>query len=310
MSLISHQNVLVIIPTFNRAHYLSEAVESVLAQDHCQKKIMIVDDGSTDGTRELCRAFMENHPEIITYVHKKNGGCSSARNKGLDAIDDSIDYVCFLDSDDRFLPGKLSREVRLLTENPDADFTYSDAIIFDTQTGIEKRQRAAAADDPGKFPIELFTTNEAKTSATMYRAGVVASVRFREDFMHNEDTHFLQNIAMQHKAVYADQPGTWVRWHDGSKSRNTIEILKAVIKSNQELILAYPAFHVEHMEKIDAHAKRTRRHLAVELLLNRRFSEVPQYTDDSFLLLQSTLRLPYFHQSRRRVSAFINRHFK
>src|SRR2546425_12961071 len=130
--------VLVIVPTYIRADLLPVAVESVLVQDYSHKKLIIVDDGSTDRTREVCMRYVNDRPGIISYVFKANGGCASARNVGLQSIEDEIGYVCFLDSDDRLLPGKLSREVALLSCHRDADFTCSDSVIFEEETGREE----------------------------------------------------------------------------------------------------------------------------------------------------------------------------
>src|SRR5262245_28020934 len=110
--------VLVIIPTHNRASLLPQAVESVLAQEHQEVQTLIVDDGSTDETRRVCELYTRNYPERINYVYQRNRGCASARNRGLDLIDEKRNYVCFLDSDDRFLPEKLTREVELLRCHP------------------------------------------------------------------------------------------------------------------------------------------------------------------------------------------------
>lgn len=310
MSSIPRRHVLTIIPSFNRAHFLSEAIASVIAQDYPHKKIIIIDDGSVDGTESLCRKLMSQHPAEISYIYQDNKGCSAARNRGLDIVDEDTGFVCFLDSDDRFLPGKFTREVRLLQENPQAGFTYSDAIIFDTVKNTERLYRAASAGAPEKFAIELFLTNEAKSSAILYRAGILEDLRFREDFLFNEDTDFLQNIALAHSAIYADEAGTWVRWHEGSKSRNTLEILKAVLKSKQELILRNPTFYRENKSKIDQFIKKNHRDLAIEMILAEQWNEVPQHTDDPLLRLQSTLHFPYLYRARRTFSIWFNRRFR
>jgi glycosyltransferase involved in cell wall biosynthesis len=203
------KNVLVILPTYNRAGLLPVAVESVFLQDYPHKKLVIVDDGSTDETSALCARYVKDYPGTVAYVFKANGGCASARNVGLQWIDDQTGYVCFLDSDDRLLPGKLSREVALLSSHPGADFTYSDSVIFEEETGREEMWKVAAGGAPERFSIEHFLTLEAKTASILYRAETVRSRRFREDLLYNEDSDFLQKIAIECRGIYCAEPGSW-----------------------------------------------------------------------------------------------------
>lgn len=299
------RHVLIIIPTYNRAHLLPDALESVFVQDYPFIKIAIVDDGSADDTRRLCAQYVERHPGIISYRYQENRGCSSARNSALCDIDDTIGYVCFLDSDDRLLPGKLTREVALLEKHPEVGFTYSDAIVFDAVLNIEEMQRVAGAENSNLFSIEHFLTNEAKPAALLYRASVVKNVRFREDLRYNEDSEFLQRIAITNRGYYSCQPGCWQRWHSGSKSRNFLEISKAVLLSNRDVIRAYPEFYLMYKPLIDQRMKQLSRSLAVEMLLARQWAGVPEYTSSWFLRAQAKLRLSIYYRLRRKMSMMV-----
>ena len=104
--------VSVIIPTYNRAWILNEAIESVLAQDFKDFELTIVDDGSTDSTRDL----LAKYEHTIRIIKKDNGGVSSARNSGIRSS--KGDLIAFLDSDDLWLPRKLSNQVNLFRSNP------------------------------------------------------------------------------------------------------------------------------------------------------------------------------------------------
>ena len=110
-----------IIPTYNRQHFLREAIESVLQQDYSHYELIIVDDGSTDATRDLIAAY-----PVAQYLHQKNQGVSAARNRGIAHARGSL--ITFLDSDDLWLPHKLSAEVHLLEERHDVPVVYSDEI--------------------------------------------------------------------------------------------------------------------------------------------------------------------------------------
>lgn len=271
--------VSVIIPTYNRKDYVTEAIDSVLNQTYKDFEVIVVDDGSTDGTGEFLK---ERYGDGIRYFYKENGGCASARNYGLDSIDADIEYVCFLDSDDRLLPGKLSREVELLRNNPDADFTYAGSIIFDEETQREKLWQVAAAGRPENFAVEHFLTNEAKSAALLYRVNVVRNRRFREDLRYNEDSEFLQHIAIECKGVYSPMPGCWVRWHAGSKSRNLIEIHKAVLQASVDILESYPKFYHSFKESADRRIEQIRKALFAILISNKEWEEARIYAKGMF----------------------------
>lgn len=292
--------VLIILPTYNRADLLPVAVESVFLQDHPHKKLIIVDDGSTDGTREVCTRYVKDHPGIVAYVFKANGGCASARNVGLQSIDDDTGYVCFLDSDDRLLPGKLSREVALLSRHPDADFSYSDSVIFEEETGREEVWKAAAAGAPDRFAIEHFLTLEAKPASILYRAQTVRARRFREDFRYNEDSDFLQKVALECRGVYCDEPGSWVRMHPGSKSRNLFEINRAVFWSCRDILRAYPGFYRQYSAAIDRRMERLRKEVFLDAIERGLYIEAKEYASTVAETIIASLRLGASYRAQRK----------
>ena len=100
--------VSVIIPVYNTQDYLKQCLDSVLAQTYSNLQIIIVDDGSTDGSPELCDAYRDLDKRI-TVIHKKNGGLSSARNAGINIAKGQ--YFSFLDSDDFWHPEFVSRMI-------------------------------------------------------------------------------------------------------------------------------------------------------------------------------------------------------
>lgn len=114
----------VIIPAFNRAYVIEDAIQSVLRQNIDEVEIIVIDDGSTDNTR----ALLEGYHEKVIYVYQENQGISGARNKGLSLA--SGEYISFLDSDDIFVPGKMERELELFTRFSDAEVIAADASLF------------------------------------------------------------------------------------------------------------------------------------------------------------------------------------
>src|SRR5947207_2336490 len=106
--------VSVVIPTFNSADFLVQALESVLAQTYQDFEILVVDDASTDRTQEAIRPFADR----ITYLRQEPGGPSVARNRGI--LQAKGELIAFLDADDLWRPAKLTRQVEYMKHHPDA----------------------------------------------------------------------------------------------------------------------------------------------------------------------------------------------
>ena len=115
--------VSVIIPTFNRRSFLQTAVSSVLSQTFRDFELLIVDDGSSDGTREALSRWRDGR---IRYLFQERGGVSAARNRGIREA--RFDWISFLDSDDAWQPTKLARQLEVLEDVPEYQAIYTDEI--------------------------------------------------------------------------------------------------------------------------------------------------------------------------------------
>jgi glycosyltransferase involved in cell wall biosynthesis len=111
---ISLPRVSVIIPTFNRAQFVTEAIDSVLSQSYKDYEIIVVDDGSTDDTK----GTLKRYGEKIKYIYQKNSGVSAARNTGINEAKGV--WVAFLDSDDEWIKNYLSVQVEQIRNFPRA----------------------------------------------------------------------------------------------------------------------------------------------------------------------------------------------
>ena len=121
------KSVTVIIPTYNRAHYIGEAIDSILAQDiiDCELEIIVVDDGSKDNTEEVVRKYGDR----VRYIRQKNQGAGVARNRGIDEA--RGEWIAFLDSDDRWLPFKLSLQFKVFAHFPGIRIIHTNFYTFD-----------------------------------------------------------------------------------------------------------------------------------------------------------------------------------
>jgi glycosyltransferase involved in cell wall biosynthesis len=129
--------VSVIIPCYNHARYLPDAVGSVLAQTYGDFEIIIVNDGSTDDTKEVAMRLMAEHPERkIRLIEQKNSGLPTARNNGILAADG--EYIIPLDADDMLKPGYMERTAAALESHPEAGLAYTWSETTGMQSGVMK----------------------------------------------------------------------------------------------------------------------------------------------------------------------------
>jgi glycosyltransferase involved in cell wall biosynthesis len=110
----------VIIPTYNSAQYICDAIDSVLSQTSRDYEIIVVDDGSKDCTPEVLRKYGDR----ILYLYQENGGANSARSRGL--RDAKGEYIALIDADDQWLPDKLQEQVEFMDAFSEIDLVFSD----------------------------------------------------------------------------------------------------------------------------------------------------------------------------------------
>lgn len=120
--------VSVVIPTYNRADFLPEAIDSALSQD-VGLEVILVDDGSVDNTPTVMQRYRDD--SRVCYIIQQNQGQSVARNRGI--AEAQGEFIAFLDSDNRWLPGKLKAELAIMDANPKVDVVYGDVISIDEQ---------------------------------------------------------------------------------------------------------------------------------------------------------------------------------
>src|SRR5688572_7994074 len=169
---IPKQNSLIsiIIPCYNHAQYLTKAIESVLNQNYKDVEIIVVDDESTDNTKEVTLSY--GNP--VKYIYKKNGGLSAARNTGLEHIQGN--YVVFLDADDWLYADALQTNLDFLLQHPEAAFVsggFDRVNIEDNK--IEEKIRSIEKD----HYIEFLQGNYVGVpAAVMYHRWVLEEIKF------------------------------------------------------------------------------------------------------------------------------------
>jgi len=185
----NNPTVSVIIPTYNRAHFLPRAVNSVLNQTYQDFEIIIVDDCSTDNTEEIVKNY--NNKKIKYIRHDKNRGASAARNTGIK--NSSGILLSFLDSDDQWLQHKLECEVRVLNENKNCIICSTEqTIINENNSKIISRHIFEKQFVSQKIALrgECSTTND----FTVVKKAVVDIEGFDEKLPARQDWDFLIRI--------------------------------------------------------------------------------------------------------------------
>lgn len=275
--------VSIIIPTFNRAGMLREAIESALGQTYSRYEILVVDDGSTDDTESVVSAY--GGP--VRYVKRENGGVGAARNTGLAMA--RGDLVAFLDSDDMWKPSKLEVQVRLFERLPRVGLVFSEfEVLKDDGRRVPRGSRTWLA--PGRcierfyeradplasydIAVDGLSRDVVVHTGNIYRAlldeGLVltstAVVRrdamptdswFPEGIQLYEDWDFFARVARVHDAAFVDVETTVNRGHDGprvtdvsrlDRVRMYIGMLERVWKSDARFV----ALHGEDLRRIEA----------------------------------------------------------
>lgn len=115
--------VAVIIPVYNRAGFLKQTIDSVLSQTYRNIQLIVVDDGSTDGSYELIKSYGDKLT-LITHPNHKNQGQSASINLGIKYVIEKCDYIAILDSDDYWLPEKVYKQVKVMINKPDVGLVY------------------------------------------------------------------------------------------------------------------------------------------------------------------------------------------
>ncbi len=207
--------VSIVIPVYNVEKYLKECVDSVINQSYANLEIILVDDGATDSSGDMCDKYADIDPRI-RVIHRENGGLSAARNTGLDAA--TGEYIYFLDSDDYIEKDTVSSLVETF-ESENADVVFFDAYVFytdcepdDKMYSYSRKKRYFTLN--GKDALgRLLDNDEYRTAVplTFIKTNYLRSnnIRFYEGILHEDElfTFLVFNangvVAHCHKGFYA-----------------------------------------------------------------------------------------------------------
>ncbi|MCM3906005.1 MAG: glycosyltransferase family 2 protein [Pyrinomonadaceae bacterium] len=213
----------VVIPTWNRARLVCEAVESALSQRIGQVEVIVVDDGSTDDTANVLTRNFGSRISLLRLPSRR--GVSAARNAGVRLATGEL--LAFLDSDDLWLPGKLDAELRVLERFPDAEAVVSDNLLIvegqaDDRSRFARTGLLAATQGQPRWVSEchwLWTNsmNAVQMSSMILRREALARMEgalFAEDLVWCEDWEFQMRVYHSCRVVVLPEVWTWARCLD------------------------------------------------------------------------------------------------
>ena len=160
--------VSVVIPTYNSVKYVTEAIESVLEQTYKNIEILVIDDGSTDNTKEV----LKKYDDSIIYLYKENGGVSSARNYGIKKANGK--YIAFLDADDVWMPEKIEEQVALMEANEEIGLCYASTHRVNDNLEFINRIEAKEFDDYCEALLLNLNIVAGSCSSAMVRQDVIS----------------------------------------------------------------------------------------------------------------------------------------
>ncbi len=264
-----HALISIIIPTYNRASYITRAINSLINQYYEDLEIIVVDDGSTDETEKLIATAYKHRTNLI-YVKKINGGCASAINTGL-VIANGY-YMSFLGSDDMWLPTASTTLTSVLRETA-AEFVYSPSIeVF--PNGKQKINYPVAADEPEKLAKAHFLETNIRSGSFLWTRSALQKVGLLDESLrYNEDSDFLQRMALCCRAAYSPTPTVMVYHHPNEKSSNRVEIYKALLISSENILAKNPDFAGTLGLDAVIRIQKIKRHLLEALVLHGEFEQ-------------------------------------
>lgn len=205
----------VIIPAYNHARFLPQAVESVINQIDSADEIIVVDDGSTDATSNIVFPYLK----YVSYIYKANGGTSTALNTGIRRAVGN--WICWLSADDLFMPDKLKKQREYVEKHPQIGLIYTDFYVVD-----EKAGRIISHEKPPQYPDQkTWTQTLLKTgclfngSTTMIRTSLFYKAGlFLPELLHSQDYNMWIRLSRFCEFGYIPEPLVKYRWHSGNET--------------------------------------------------------------------------------------------
>jgi glycosyltransferase involved in cell wall biosynthesis len=321
-------NLSVIIPTYNRAGMICRAIDSVISQLTADDEIIVIDDGSTDGTEESLNKIRDR----IIYRHISHGGAGRARNEGIEIAHNGL--IAFLDSDDEWMPKKIELQRALLQARPDVLFCFSD-LAHRYSSGSEQHRFlsylhkdesigehilgpgvpfssiAPLPEGMNDFMVHIGDLygkqmeRELVSVITLtYRRGSKheGDLKYPEDLPTREDWEFVGKLARKGLAAYLDCETSIAHRHEGPQltKRDNIAFLSARIKLLERVWGADIDYLKDHREEYLMVYDKLHKRLIMQFLSLGRTQEAREE-------IRKNMNIPMTYKLLSRFPGFVNR---
>lgn len=274
--------VSIIIPVYNKAAFIRESIESALGQSYQNIEVVLVNDGSTDGSMAILEEFKASYPDKIVLIDQKNGGVSKATNTGIAAS--KGDLIQFLDADDLMAPDKIQHQVDFLNSKPSGALASCEWVSFSGNVESFNRFDLKIYRDYDfgiDMLIDLYERSEMMQPGVFLtpKSVIVEAGPWDESLTINQDGEFFCRVLLQCKGVFFEPKGKVYYRKPGESNVSQQKSHKAA----SSLLESYRCYEREILKVEDS--KRVREAIAKNYL---RFSYViyPNYPD----LLEASFR--------------------
>lgn len=221
----------VVVPAYNAAQTIREALASVAAQGRRDAEVIVVDDASRDATPQILRDEYAQKPGHRILALERNGGPAAARNAGVELARGA--WVAFLDGDDAWLPGRLDLQLQLALANPEVALWCGDVVPLKSENAQQEPRLPAAAHARFRdLPLAEFVYHNAVATSTVLvrRAALLSVGGFDEQFVGPEDYDLWMRLARVHRLARLECPLARYRLVAGSLSMDDRKFLPQVLR--------------------------------------------------------------------------------
>lgn len=217
----------IVIPIYNQERFIGATLESILNQTYQDFEVILIDDGSTDTTPMICKAYCERDSRF-SYYRQDNQGPSAARHNGIQRS--SGTHLCLFDGDDLMAPERLQKQIEVFQKDPTIDILYT-ALKLINEKGEEIGEIRGQDYPPQDFLVYMLFRNMIPAlSTTMVKRECLIAHNFDFSLRNAEDYEFMLRLAQHYRFQYLDIPLTFYRRHQKNLSNDLSAHRQAELK--------------------------------------------------------------------------------
>ena len=248
----------VIIPSYNNAPYIGKAIESILNQSFTDFEVIVIEDCSTDNSREVINSYMEQDSRIHVIHHEKNKGVAAARNSGIQAA--KGEFIAILDADDEFLPTRLQLLYEKIIKEPNIALVHSDIFVVNEQKKIKWVIKGEPIYSEEYIPGEVLRRRGCHLGQPLMRKACMELVGLYDETLPGaEDYDLYHRLTHHYPVAYVQEPLYLYRLHETNATKKYRKILM------QYKLYLDKTFSADHERRYAALKAETYAHYFIDL---------------------------------------------